>query len=621
MEKTKKMTEDEILRIVKSDTEKAKRDKDQIDTKISGWRSVYNADLKGTEIEGRSKYVSKDAKKAIHWYTPNAMKPFLTTDDMVETMPRTADDVLRAKAQSVLLNYQFSNDFPRYDFLYQSIFTMALEGTVVARTGWDLEEETEEIEFSQISEQEYNQLIMEGAEIVGEPEMVMVQVEQQISPDYPPQMVEMPMYSGKIKVTNIIRSRPTAEIMKNEDFFIIGETIDTAECCIQRISTTMSKLREQDIKRNSNGIYKNVEKIISENEDAMSALGASRDTQRRDQGHNRDTESEDKSRKKVEIYEYYGNIDMDGDGIAEPIVCVYAGNTILRLAPNPFPDKKPPFIGCPYSQIPFTFWGDAMAAFVEDTQAVKTAIMRTFIDLMAHSTNGMKHYRKGSIDAMNIRKLREAKVGTAVEWKDLSGYQPETRNDIPQSLMSMYELFSGEIENESGITKYNQGLDAKSLNKTASGMMAIMNQSQMRIWETTSRFAESYIKQLFRKWIAYNQAYLTEEMAVRVAGDEYVSISPDDIGGKLDMKINVAIAGSNDQKAQYIVQLLQMSGTLAQAGIVPPEHLAKLLAALEDIWGFQDLASELRKMADQAGIQMPPQGAQQLQNPNQPQGV
>ena len=609
------MTDKEVLRIVKSDIDQAKKDKESIDSKMVEWRKTYNAELSGNEIEGRSKYVSKDVKKAIHWYVPNAMKPFMSTDDMVDAIPRTADDIQRAKAQAVLLNFQFNNDFPRYDFLYQSLSIMAIEGTVIARTGWDLEEETEEIEFNNINEQQYQEMAQSGAEFV-EVNTQEVQVPS-VTPSGMQYMDVATVYSGKVKVTNTIKSRPTAEVIKNEDFFIssTATSIDKAEFVAQKIETTRSDLLKQDISRNPNGIYKNVDKIvIGSKEDDDSQLASTRETELEDRGQNEDARTEDRSREKVTIYEYYGNIDVNGDGIAEPIVCVYSGETILRLSENPFPDKQPPFIGCPYSAKPFAFWGDAMAAFAEDSQNVKTAIMRTFIDLMAHSTNGMKHVRKGSIDALNIRRLREAKVGTVVEWNDIGGYHPEVKTDIDGSLMKMYELFTGEVENETGITRYNQGLDAKSLNKTATGVTAIMNQSQMRIWETTSRFAEEYIKKLFRKWIAYNQAYLNEAIAVRIAGDEFVNILPDDIGGKLDMKLNVAIAGSNEQKAQQITQVLQMSTPYAQAGIVPPDHLVKLLASLEDIWGLKDLASELRSKADQ----MVQQQAQQQQMPQQP---
>lgn len=610
------MSDEDVLRIVKSDIEQAKEDKESINKKMVEWRDTYNAELTGNEIEGRSKYISKDVKKAIHWYVPNAMKPFMSTDDMVDAIPRTADDIQRAKAQATLLNFQFNNDFPRYDFLYQSLMIMAIEGTIIARTGWEHEEEVEEVPFNNITEPQFQEMAQSGAEFI---EVNTSQVEVPMTtPDGMPYMDMANVYSGKLKVTNVITSRPTAEVIKNEDFFIssMATSLDNAEFVAQKIDTTRSELMKQDVSINPNGIYKNVKDIIAKDDSDHSTLASSRDTELDDRGQNDDARSEDKSREKITIYEYYGNVDVNGDGIAEPIVCVYSGNTILRLAENPFPDKKAPFIGCPYSAKPFSFWGDAMAAFADDTQKVKTAIMRTFIDLMANSTNGMKHVQKGTIDALNIRKLREAKVGTVVEWNQLGGYQPEQKTDIDGSLLKMFELFSSEIENETGITKYNQGIDAKSLNKTATGISAIMNQSQMRIWETTSRFAEEYIKPLFRKWIAYNQAYLTEEIAVRIAGDEFISISPDDIGGKLDMKINVAIAGSNEQKAQQITAMLQMATPYAQNGIVPPAHLAKLLAQLEDIWGMKDLSSELRQVAEQMGMQ-----PQQPQGQPQPQGV
>ena len=45
------------------------------------------------------------------------------------------------------------------------------------------------------------------------------------------------------------------------------------------------------------------------------------------------------------MYEYWGNYDINDDGIAEPIVCAWVGSTVIRLELNPYPDKKP--IGSP----------------------------------------------------------------------------------------------------------------------------------------------------------------------------------------------------------------------------------------------------------------------------------
>lgn len=599
-----KMSDEDVLKIVNKDLDNAKQAKNGIEKKIIEWRNLYNAELSGNEVDGRSKYVSKDAKKNLHWFIPNAMKPFMSTDEMVETMPQTADDMERAKSQGALLNYQFTNDFDRFGFLHQSIFIMSSEGTVVSRTGWEHDEITEIEELKNVLASEL-QVIAQHSEITE-----MEQVELAVAME--------PVYNIKIRTNKVTKSRPTVAVIKNEDFFILGESIDTSEACIQRIETTRSELRKQDKKYNENGIYKDVDKIIVTDDSKTDSLSSSRTTELEDYGRNNDAKSEDKSREKVTIYEYYGNIDVDGDGIAEPIVCVFSGETIIRLAANPFPDKKPPFIGCPFSAKAFGFWGDSLAEFVGDVQKVKTAIMRTFIDLMANSTNGMNHVQKGSIDALNIKRLREAKIGTVVEWNDINGYRPAIKNDIPHSLMQMYELFSSEGENETGITKYNQGLDSGSLNKTATGVTAILNQSQMRMWETTARFSEQYLRPLFRKWIAYNQAYLSEPIAIRIAGNEYVSVMPDDIGGKFDIKINVAIAGSSEQKAQHIMQLFQTAGPLVQGGIVPPAHLGKLFSRLEELWGFKDLSSELKHMIGQQE-QMQAQQQQMPQDPMQQQ--
>lgn len=629
-----KLDDEAVLRIAQANIARSKKAKTDIEAKQRKWKQMYDAEPQAG-ISGRSKFVSKDTKKNLHWFIPNAMKPFMSSDDIVEAIPRTADDVKRAASQATLLNFQFSNEFDKYDFLWQSLFVMGSEGTVVARTGWDFEEEPEQIPFKGTM-QEYQMLLADGAKFVGDIKTEAITVPQQNpNPIMPPIPLRVDVVSGTIEIMKTIKSRPTAAVIRNENFYIdpAATTIDTAEFTAEDIDMIMSDLRENEkTAENPKGIYKNIDKITTNAADKnTSTLAAERETERRSYGSNDDEESTDESMKKVKITEYYGRIDVDQDGIAEHIVISFVGNTVIRLEANPFPDNKPPYVAVPYSPRAFSFWGDAMAAFIEDTQQIKTAIMRTFIDTMAHSTNGVKHTLKGSLDPVNKRKLRISKIGDVIEWNDansLGAYRMEAKNDIPQSMMSMFELFTAEGENESGITRYNQGLDARSLNKTATGISAIMNQSQMRIWETTSRFAEEYIKKLFRKWIAYNQAFLTDEVAVRIAGNRFENILPDDIGGNYDLSINVAIAGSSQEKAQNIVQLMQMSPQLVQSGIVPPDHLASLLASLEEVWQFKDLSSELRDISEAmkeqrlAAGQMPTppdQGGDPTQTEMQPQ--
>ncbi len=590
------LTDAEVLSLVKEDFEIAKKAKVDIDTKITTWKDLYEGKPLGNETEGRSKYVSKEAQKAINWWIPNAMKPFMSSNDIVDFIPRTYDDMQKAKSQNTLINYQFNNDFPKYQFLYTALQLYSSEGTVVARTGWIHEDEEEVIPFEGFTQEQIAELEAQGAEIVIEDQ---AEILPDAMEDPTRQMGTYMIFKGTATITKTTTSRPDAEPLKNEDFWIIGDTIENADCCIQRIDTNKSDLREQDKKYSDRGIYENVDDIISNSTDPKEAgLGQDRQTDLEEHGQPNDQIKRTNGREPVTIYEYYGKIDIDGDGIAEDIVCVWTGNVILRISENPFPDEEPPYIGTSFMPIAFSFWGNALSHFLEDTTKIKTALVRTAIDLTANSTNGMKHVQKGSIDALNLRRLREAKIGTAVEWNDINGYNPEIRPDLPSTLLPLIEYFTAEGENESGITRYNQGLDAKSLNKTATGITAIMGQAQMRTWETVTRFAEQFMKPLFRKWIAYNQEFLDTTIAVRVVGDQYTEVSKEDIGGKFDLTVNVAIAGSEEVKSQKIVGLLQMVQPLVQGGMLPPNHVTKLIAELEEMSGFKDLAQELNQIAE-----------------------
>ena len=64
------------------------------------------------------------------------------------------------------------------------------------------------------------------------------------------------------------------------------------------------------------------------------------------------------------------------------------------------------------------------------------------------------------------------------------------------------EYLEGQKENRTGITRYNQGLDANSLNKTATGISAILGQSAQRLELVARMFAETGISELFRLWLA-----------------------------------------------------------------------------------------------------------------------
>ena len=97
-------------------------------------------------------------------------------------------------------------------------------------------------------------------------------------------------------------------------------------------------------------------------------------------------------------------------------------------------------------------------------------------------------------------------------------------------------------------------------------------------------------------------------VAVRVAGDDYVGVSKDDIKGNYDLKVSVAIGGTEEDKAQKIIQMLQMVQPLVQAQVLTPNHITKLIAELEGLWGFKELAQELKQQMQQPQQGIPQEG-------------
>lgn len=555
------MTETEILKIVKQDYESAKEAKKGIDTKIQTWVDEYNGEPYGNESDGHSKVVVKDIKKAVEWFLPNAVEPFVSKNRIVKLAGITADDVQRANIAEKLLNYQFVRNFDRYNFIYDCFKVGATEGTTIIKCGWDYQEE-EKVEVLESYTEEQLQIAMNQG------------IEVEVSDD------------GKAKLTKrrVTSNKPTAVIVRNGKFFIdpTAESIDTAEYCVDDRDATLSSLK-------SEGIYKNLDDLSRGVELSDSSAENARFQQGGDRGFNdRDYESGDKSLGKVTVHEYWGNLDINDTGIAIPVVVSWVGNTIIRMEENPYPDKEKPYVATPFTKTPFMFWGDALAEFISDGQFIRSGIMRAMLDNVAQSNNGFKFFRKGSLDAVNRKKLRSGIGGDIEVNGDKNDMWDGNFNQMPATIFNMFEMIQRENESLSGISNVAQGLDSRALNSATASSIA-QSSGQKRMMEIVRRYSE-LMKQLFRKWISYNKEYLTDKEVMRISG-EYIPFTRDDIDGAYDIDITVGVDGVEENKANQVTMLMQQIGGLE--GTVDPKLLNKLLAKLADLWGFADVATEL----------------------------
>lgn len=411
-----KVNKAELLKTLKQDLSAAKDMKAAIDQRVSERRDIYNGKLYGNEEEGKSKIVVKLAKRQSEWAHATIKDPFVSTPEIIKCNPITFEDVQAAKQNELLLNYQFCRQFDRYKFMTKAIKVLDVDATLVVQTGWEYEDE----EVTQMTD--------------------VVEIDE-----YGNEFIT----TQKISTIRVKKNQPTAKVCRSEDVFIdptCQDDLDNAQFVIYRYETDLSTLKRD-------GRYKNLDKIKELGDD-----GSDEDFDPEDAT---EFKFNDKARKKLLVYEYWGNYDIDNDGIVEPIVCAWIGGTIIRLQSNPYPDKKPPFIVVPFSSVPFQIHGENNIDLVEDNQKVVTAISRGIINNMAQSTNGQVGIRKGALDAIQRKKFFNGKNfefnGTPADfWQG-------SFNQIPGSAFDMMALQNNEAESLTGTKSFSQGLTGNAL--------------------------------------------------------------------------------------------------------------------------------------------------------------
>ena len=534
-----KIDKRKLLNDLKADFTAAKELRSELDTKIRKWKSEYNSELYGNEVEGKSKLVSKDIKKQSEWLLPGLLEPFVSTPDIIKASPVTPEDAEAAPKIEVLLNTQFCRQFNRYNFMTKALKVLDQEGTVVIRTGWELEEKSVEImEEKEVPNPELQQAVALAQQGLIDPRAL----------NQFPQTIKQQVKTLK---TIAVKNRPTAMVCRNEDVFIdptCQDDMDNCQFVIYRYESDMTTLKKS-------GVYKNLDLIdIKEKKNGDYTTPDTTNFKFRDN-----------PRKKILVYEYWGNYDINGDGLAEPIVCTWVDDVIIRLQDNPFPDKKPPFIVLPFSFTPFSLYGEPNAELLSDVQKIKTAIYRGFIDNMALSNNGQKGIRKGALDYSNKKRFLN---GQNFEFNGTpNDFYDGKFNELPGSIFNVLTLMNNEAESITGVASFNTGLNGNSLGSTATSIRGAIDSATNRRLNLVRNISENLVKPLLRKWLAYDAEFLDEESKFRITNDEFFYLKKDDLGANIDIDLTISTSDDNQAKAQELAYMLQTIGPSEDPGI------------------------------------------------------
>lgn len=537
-----------LLQSLKSDLTNAMPMKKAWDMKRREWTNQHNGEKYGNEEAGKSAIVSRDIKKQSEWQHASIIDPFVSANEVVKCSPVTAEDTLAARQNELLLNTQFCRKFDRFNFMAKAVKILDREGTAIIQTGWDYKEEKVKAEVEVVVTDEYGQ------------QFITTKEEEQ---------------------TVVKRNQPTAKVCRNEDIYIDPTCEDDMAKCqfvIYRYETDISTLKKD-------GRYRNLEKVARN----IGTVAYDYDYRPEDQTR---FQFKDDPRRKLIVHEYWGNYDMNEDGIAEPIVCAWVNDVIIRLQDNPYPDGRPPFIVVPFHAVPFNMYGEANAELIGDNQKIKTAVVRGLIDNMAQSNNGQVGVRKGALDPVNKKKWAS---GRNFEFNGSpSDFWQGSYNPIPKSAFDMLGLMNNEIESLTGVKSFSGGINAGSLGATATGARGALDATSVRRMNIVRNIAENLVKPLLRKWMAYNAEFLEEEEIVRITNEQFVPVRRDDLDGAIDIDLNISTAEDDAARTQQLSFLLQTIGNN-----LDPEITRELMAQILELSRMPDQAKKLREYKPQ----------------------
>lgn len=562
-----------LLSLVKADIAEAEAYQQSIiQPTVRERYNIYYADKeyyanKFPILSKTSSLVSTDVADTIEWALPSLMKVFTGSDEVITVAGVTEEDDQNAEVMQDLLVYQLQRQNKFFPLLYNWMKDALITGLGIIKCYWERTEGWTP-ETAKLNADALKLLTQTGVEITN---------------------VEGPDLMGDFTVTwnspYYIKNSPKLENILVSEFLYSpdAKNLEDANFVAHRKKVTMSHLRQKE----KEGIYANVDMVHPDNGPTTWVMDQVEDAIG-DHYTPLHTNQQDKAREEVTIYECYTKIDFNNDGILEDMIITIAGDVILRAEPNYM--GRHPFFAISPTKDPHRIWVKrSYAELIGELQDMKVALTRQIVQNIALTNDPKMILAEDSInisDYIEGRKVIRKKPGANMG--DVAMSMPV--NQLSPQTFQFLEWLEGQKENRTGITRYNQGLDANSLNKTATGISAILGQSAQRLELVARMFAETGISELFRFMVSLNQKFVDQDTVVRLTNKQ-LRISPDDLNGNFDLVVNAGISISTKESTIMTLQTMLTALMQTQAAGVPivtPQNIYNLFKKWIESAGFKN---------------------------------
>ena len=557
----------------------------------------------GNEQEGESQVVSTDVADTVEGILPIILNIFTASDDVVRFDPNGPEDEEQAQQQTEVANYVFYRQNNGFLVLYEWFKDALIQKNGIVKYWWDDKQTRAKESYQGLTEGEYRMLkedekaiSIEELEVKSYDDPAALQARgimtQQIMTQAAPEMQAQMMaameaqpipqlYDCTLMITRDV-SQICIKAIPPEEFGISAQhnavTIQDTPFCYHRTTKTASELKAMGVPDEI------IDTAAPANQPDTSPESLARDRYTDDTWQMASSQIS----RTIWVTDCFIRVDYDGDGIAELRHIIMVGRTIWV---NDETDHIN-FACLTPVIMPHRWIGRSVSELVMDIQYTKSVLWRQMLNNLYLTNNPQKAVLSsaGGIVQANLDDLMTSRPGGILREFVPGAIRHIETPFVAQASFPMLEYMDAVKENRTGVTRYNQGTDADSLNKTARGIQMIQTAGAQRTNLIARIFAETGVKDLMRGIVYMLSKYSSKAITIKLRG-KWVDIDPREWKTQFNMTVNVGLGtGSRDVQLAHLNAVHQQQVALMQEGrgyMVSDENIWNLNKKVQEAMGFK----------------------------------
>jgi hypothetical protein len=565
------------------------------DTELAHERSTaidyYLGEPYGNEVEGRSQVVTTEVQDTIEAALPQLLKIFVSGDEIVRFDPKHGEDIPGAEQETEYINHVVMEKNNGYLVFYTWIKDALLSKNGYVKVYYEEENTVEEESYKGLTDGQLQQMASDQNIQILEHDTY-----QDTSVQIPPELIQA-AEMGDPQAQQMLQQIPMLHDVKisvseyKGKICILNVAPENMKVSVDTPTTDLQKARFVQ-----HSEYKSRADLEAEGFTVPDGLENS-DHRYEEESLSRDLYDEQHNltdNNLILVKDTYMKVD------GKLTRFVVAGNTILLQEEADIV----PFCCITPHLMPHRHIGRSYADLTMTDQLTSSTLMRGLLDAMYLANQP----RFAISDRVNLEDMLVSRPGGVVRvtGEPSAAILPLLAQPPSPITFNLIELLNANREKRTGVTSYNQGLDADSLNKTKGGMQMIMNAAQERLLNVARLFAETGVKDLFMMVHRLVRTNYTKPDIVRLR-NEWVEVDPRQWKTRTDMTITVGLGtGNKDQQLQHLMTMLQVQEKALMIGVATPKNIYHSCIKLSQNAGFKDAEEYFTDPTTQPPKEPPP---------------